>query len=74
MTKGEIVKIFLLSFITGTIMGVVIIQIFDRLTLNNFLFLELIIIIITIALFISSRLWNKRLEKIKKKSHNIEDN
>lgn len=66
MTKREIAKIFFLSIITGNIMGMVIIQIFDRLTLNNFLLLELSIIIITVLLFFSSKAWNKRLEKSRK--------
>ena len=61
MTKGEVVKIIFLAFIAGTIMGIVLIEIFGTLTLMKLFQLEICMIFIIIFLFISSRMWNKRL-------------
>ncbi|VFJ13943.1 hypothetical protein [Candidatus Nitrosocosmicus franklandus] len=64
MTKKEVIKIFFLALITGSIMGVVIIEIFGTMDLMKFFQLEICVILIIISLFIVSRWWNNRLKKI----------
>lgn len=64
MTKKEVIKIFFLALITGSIMGVVIIEIFGTIDLMKFFQLEICVILIIIFLFIVSRWWNDRLKKI----------
>ena len=64
MTIKEGIKIFFLALIAGSIMGVVIIEIFGTLDLMKLIQLELCVIFIIIFLFIVSKLWNKRLRKI----------
>jgi high-affinity Fe2+/Pb2+ permease len=64
MTKTEVIKIFFLALIAGSIMGVVIIEIFGTLDLMKLLQLEICVILIIIFLFIVSRWWNNRLRKI----------
>jgi high-affinity Fe2+/Pb2+ permease len=66
MTIKEVIKIFFLALIAGSIMGVVIIEIFGTLDLTKLVQLEICVILIIIFLFIASRLWNKRLSKISK--------
>ncbi|VFJ14208.1 hypothetical protein [Candidatus Nitrosocosmicus franklandus] len=63
MTKKEMVKIFLIVMITGNIMGIVVIQIFESLAVVNIIILEILLLIIIVLLFIASRTWNKKLEK-----------
>lgn len=63
MTKKEMVKIFLIVMITGNIMGIVVIQIFESLTIINMIILEILLLIIIVLLFVASRTWNKKLEK-----------
>ena len=63
MTKKEILKIFFIALITGNIMGIVLIQIFDTLTTTSLIILEISLIITIVLLFIASKLWNKRLAK-----------
>ena len=64
MTIKEGIKIFFLALIAGSIMGVVIIEIFGTLDLMKLIQLEIYVIFIIIFLFIVSKLWNKRLRKI----------
>ena len=64
MTIKEGIKIFFLALIAGSIMGVVIIEIFGTLDLMKLIQLEICVIFIIIFLFIVSKLWNKRLRKI----------
>lgn len=70
MTKTEIIKIFFIAFITGNIMGIVIIQIFETLTFSNIIILEVALIVTIFLLFVASKAWNKRLEKIKHEKNN----
>jgi high-affinity Fe2+/Pb2+ permease len=63
MTKKDILKILFLVIIVGTIMGIVIIEIFGAITILNFMRLEISLIFIIVFLFIASSLWNKRLKK-----------
>lgn len=63
MTRKEILKIFFIALITGNIMGIVLIQIFETLTITSLIILEISLIIIIVLLFVASRLWNKRLDK-----------
>ncbi len=65
MTKREIIKIFFIALITGNIMGIILIQIFENLTIKNLMILETFLLIIITILFIASRAWNKRLGKTK---------
>lgn len=62
MTKRDIIKILFLALIGGNIMGIVLIQIFGELTLLKLIQLEVSLIIIIVFLFITSRIWNKRLK------------
>ena len=64
MTKREVVKIFFLALIAGTIMGIILIEIFGTLTLMKVFQLEICMIFIIIFLFISSKMWNKRLRNM----------
>ena len=64
MTKREVVKIFFLALIAGTIMGIILIEIFGTLTLMKLFQLEICMIFIIVFLFISSRMWNKRLRNM----------
>lgn len=64
MTKKEVIKIFFLALIGGSIMGVVIIEIFGSLDLIKLIQLEICVLLIIVFLFVISRWWNKRLRKI----------
>lgn len=66
MKKFEGIKIFFIALITGNIMGIILIQIFQDLTIVNITVLEIVLVLIIIMLFISSKLWNKRQDRIKK--------
>lgn len=70
MTKKDIIKIFFIAFITGNIMGIVIIQIFETLTLSSIIDLEISLLIIIFLLFVASKAWNKHLEKLKHEKNN----
>lgn len=65
MTKTEVIKIFFIALITGNIMGIILLQIFHTATNENFIILEISLLMIIIILFIASKVWNKRLENIK---------
>jgi hypothetical protein len=65
MTKKEVLKIFFIAFITGNIMGIVIIQIFETLTLTSVVILEISLLITIFLLFVASKAWNKHLVKTK---------
>ncbi|HYF99360.1 MAG TPA: hypothetical protein VD815_04655 [Candidatus Saccharimonadales bacterium] len=73
MTIKEGIKIFFLALIAGSIMGVVIIEIFGTLDFMKLIQLEICVIFIIIFLFIVSKLWNKRLRKISN-SNDMEKN
>jgi hypothetical protein len=66
MKKFEGIKIFFIALITGNIMGIILIQIFQDLTIANITIMEIVLVLIIIMLFISSKLWNKRQDRIKK--------
>lgn len=66
MKKSEGIKIFFVALITGNIMGIILIQIFQDLTIVNITIMEIILVLIIIMLFISGKLWNKRQDRIKK--------
>jgi hypothetical protein len=66
MKKFEGIKIFFIALITGNIMGIILIQIFQDLTIVNMTIMEIVLVLIIIMLFISSKLWNKRQDRIKK--------
>jgi hypothetical protein len=71
MTRKEILKIFFIALITGNIMGIVLIQIFETLTITSLIILEISLIITIVLLFVASRLWNKRLDnKTKREKEN----
>ncbi len=70
MKKFEVIKIFFIAWITGNIMGIILIQIFQDLTIENTIIMEIILILIIIILFISSKLWNKKQYRIKKCDNN----
>ncbi|WP_161486477.1 hypothetical protein [Candidatus Nitrosocosmicus hydrocola] len=72
VTKREILKIFFLAFIAGSIMGVVIIEIFGTLTMMGLVRLEICVIFIIIFLFAISKWWNKRLNKNIEKRRSLE--
>lgn len=72
MTRKDILKIFFIALITGNIMGIVLIQIFETLTITSLIILEISLIITIVLLFVVSRLWNKRLDK--KRKHEKENN
>ena len=73
MTKREILKIFFLALIAGSIMGVVIIEIFGTLTMIGFVRLEICVVFIIIFLFAISKWWNKRLNKHVEKRRSLEE-
>ena len=66
MKKFEVIKIFFIALIAGHIMGIILIQIFQDLTIVNITIMEIVLVLIIIMLFISSKLWNKRQDRIKK--------
>ncbi len=66
MKKFEGIKIFFIALITGNIMGIILIQIFQDLTIVNITIMEIVLVLIIVMLFISSKLWNKRQDRIKK--------
>ncbi len=68
MKKFEVVKIFFIALITGNIMGIVLIQIFHNLTINNVIHMEIILILIIVMLFVTTTLWNKRQNKKQNKN------
>ena len=70
MTKKEMAKIFFIALITGNIMGVVLIQIFETLTITSIIILEISLLITIVLLFVASKAWNKRLEKSKHEKEN----
>ncbi len=70
MTKKEMAKIFFIALITGNIMGVVLIQIFETLTITSIMILEISLLITIVLLFGASKAWNKRLEKSKHEKEN----
>lgn len=70
MTKKELAKIFFIALITGNIMGVVLIQIFETLTITSIIILEISLLITIVLLFVASKAWNKRLEKSKHEKEN----
>ena len=53
-------------------MGIVLIQIFETLTITSLIILEIALIITIVLLFVASKLWNKRLDK--KTKHETENN
>ena len=66
MKRSEVIKIFFIALITGNIMGIILIQIFQDLTIVNITIMEIVLVLIIVMLFISSKLWNKRQDRIKK--------
>lgn len=66
MVQKDIIKIFFIALITGNIMGIILIQIFQPITISSIILLEIVLMIIIIFLFIVSKFWHKRLEKINK--------
>jgi uncharacterized membrane protein YfcA len=72
MKKFEIVKIFFIAIIIGSVMGTILIQIFHNLTIKSVIIMEVVLILIIIMLFLSIKLWNKRQNKIKKPDNQID--
>ncbi|HYG00164.1 MAG TPA: hypothetical protein VD815_08735 [Candidatus Saccharimonadales bacterium] len=70
MTKKEMVKIFFIALITGNIMGIILIQIFETLTITSIIILEISLLITILLLFIASKVWKRRLEKAKYEKEN----
>ena len=70
MKKFEVIKIFFIALITGNIMGIILIQIFQDLTIVNTIIMEIVLVLIIISLFISTNLWKKKQQKIKKFDNN----
>jgi hypothetical protein len=70
MTKKEMVKIFFIALITGNIMGIVLIQIFETLTITSIIILEISLLVTILLLFIASKVWKRRLEKAKHEKEN----
>ncbi len=66
MKKLEGIKIFFIALITGNIMGIIIIEIFQYVTIENIIIMEIVLILIVIILYVSSKLWNKRQNEMKK--------
>ena len=66
MKKFEGIKIFFIALIMGNIMVIILIKIFKDLTIVNITIMEIVLVLIITMLFISSKLWNKRQERIKK--------
>jgi hypothetical protein len=70
MTNKEMVKIFFIALITGNIMGIVLIQIFETLTITSIIILEISLLVTILLLFIASKVWKRRLEKAKHEKEN----
>ena len=70
MTKKDMAKIFFIALITGNIMGVVLIQIFETLTITSIIILEISLLITIVLLFVASKAWNNRLKKSKHEKEN----
>ncbi len=70
MKKFEVIKIFFIALITGNIMGIILIQIFQDLTIVNTIIMEIVLILIIIALFISTKLWKKKQQRTKEFDNN----
>ena len=51
-------------------MGVVLIQIFETLTITSIIILEISLLITIVLLFVASKAWNNRLEKSKHEKEN----
>jgi hypothetical protein len=51
-------------------MGIVLIQIFEIFTLTTIIILEISLLIIIVLLFVTSKTWNKRLEKSRYEKEN----
>ena len=66
MKKFEGLKIFFIALITGSIMGAVLFQILESLTIKTIIIMEVVLTIIIIILYLSSKSWNKRQNKMKK--------
>ncbi len=66
MKKFEWLKIFFIALITGNIMGAVLFQILESLTIETIIIMEVVLTIIIIILYLSSKSWNKRQNKMKK--------
>lgn len=66
MKKFEGLKIFFIALITGSIMGAVLFQILESLTIEAIIIMEVVLTIIIIILYLSSKSWNKRQNKMKK--------
>ena len=56
MTWKEILKIFFIALIAGNIMGIVLIQIFETLTITSLIILEISLVITIVLLFIASKM------------------
>ena len=63
MTKKEMMKIFFIALIAGNIIGIILIEIFETLTLTSIIILEILLLVSIVLLFVVSKAWNKRLEK-----------
>jgi high-affinity Fe2+/Pb2+ permease len=68
MERLDAVKIFFLALIVGNVMGVVLIQVFHNLTVQNVIAMEIALILIIIMLFVSTNWWKKRQNKDKNKN------
>jgi hypothetical protein len=65
MKKLEGIKIFFIALITGNIIGIVIIEIFQYVTIENIIIMEIVLILIIIILYLTSKSWNKRQNEMK---------
>jgi high-affinity Fe2+/Pb2+ permease len=68
MERLDAIKIFFLALIVGNVMGVVLIQVFHNLTVQNVIAMEIALIFIIIMLFVSTYWWKKRQNKDKNKN------
>ncbi|MDQ4073731.1 MAG: hypothetical protein M3162_05430 [Thermoproteota archaeon] len=66
MSKKEAIKIFFIALIVGNIMGLIVIQIFQEITIESLILLEITLVAIIVLLFKASKLWKKRLDRINK--------
>ncbi len=66
MSKKEAIKIFFIALIVGNIMGLIVIQIFQEITIESLILLEIILVAIIVSLFKASKLWKKRLDRLNK--------
>jgi uncharacterized membrane protein YdjX (TVP38/TMEM64 family) len=64
MSKKEAIKIFFIALIAGNIMGLIVVQIFQEITIENLILLEITLVTIIVLLFIASKLWKSRLNRI----------